>query len=335
MSYRGQHILSTKEFDLERLHQLFSVADSMIPYAKRKKSTHVLDGAVLSNLFFEPSTRTRLSFGTAFNLLGGDVQDCASDNSSLTKGESIADTARVISGYSDIICMRHWQNGSVANFAEYSSVPVINGGDGTNEHPTQALLDLYTLQRELASLGKSIDGVKIAMVGDLKLGRTIHSLCRLLCLYKNVHLILISSSNLALPTTVRDELDRANHQIVEAKSLEQGISDVDVIYSTRVQRERFSYIDRIKNRHNKLRINQQIYDKYCQPNTIIMHPLPRDSSKAANELDVDLDNNDYLSMFRQAQNGLLIRMALFALVLGVDDQLADYEKPVNWYVNPK
>ena len=178
--FTGNHILSVNQFDREAIERAFSVAVSMQPYAKRQKRTTVLDGAILGNLFFEPSTRTRVSFGTAFNLLGGEVRETTGMSSSaLAKGESLYDTARVLSGYSDIIAMRHPSAGSVAEFAEGSRVPVINGGDGANEHPTQALLDLFTIKRELEFNGNGIDGLHIAMIGDLRYGRTVHSLSRL------------------------------------------------------------------------------------------------------------------------------------------------------------
>jgi aspartate carbamoyltransferase catalytic subunit len=157
MNFKGNHILSVNQFDRDAIEKVFNVAHQMLPYAKRKKRTTVLDGAILGNLFFEPSTRTRVSFGTAFNLLGGEVRETTGlSNSALAKGESLYDTARVLSGYSDIIAMRHPDSGSVAEFAEGSRIPVINGGDGANEHPTQALLDLYTIQKELLDHGSSI-----------------------------------------------------------------------------------------------------------------------------------------------------------------------------------
>ena len=185
MKFEGSHILSVNQFDRESIERVFDVANQMVPYAKRQKRTTVLEGAILGNLFFEPSTRTRVSFGTAFNLLGGEVRETTGmSNSALAKGESLYDTARVLSGYSDIITMRHPDSGSVAEFSQGSRVPVINGGDGANEHPTQALLDLYTIQKELLYHGGNIDGLHIAMMGDLKYGRTVHSLSKLLCLFK-------------------------------------------------------------------------------------------------------------------------------------------------------
>ena len=171
MDFSGSHILSIDQFDRSDIEKLFSVADKLEPYATKEKITRVLEGAILGNMFFEPSTRTRISFGASFNLLGGNVREITEvESSSLAKGESLADTAQVLSGYSDIIVMRHPEVNSVKKFAEASRVPVINAGDGSNEHPSQALLDLYTIQKELSQNNKSIDGLRIALVGDLKFG---------------------------------------------------------------------------------------------------------------------------------------------------------------------
>ena len=191
MDFVGSHIISVDQFDREAADRVFAVADRMRPYANRQRITRVLQGAILSNMFFEPSTRTRVSFGSAFNLLGGEVRETSEVKaSSLTKGESLYDTARVLSGYSDIIVMRHPESGSV-EFAEASRVPVINGGDGPNEHPSQALLDLYTMRTEMAAQARTLDGMTIALVGDLRYGRAVHS-CKLLCLYEQVKLHLIA-----------------------------------------------------------------------------------------------------------------------------------------------
>jgi aspartate carbamoyltransferase catalytic subunit len=177
LSFQGENILSVNQLNRDAIEQIFAVAKKMEPYAKKQKRTNVLEGAVLANLFFEPSTRTRVSFGTAFNLLGGLVRETTGmQSSALAKGESLYDTARVISAYADAVAMRHPDAGSVAEFATGSDVPVINGGDGPNEHPTQALLDLLTIDKELHRFERGIDGMHIALVGDLKYGRTVHSL---------------------------------------------------------------------------------------------------------------------------------------------------------------
>jgi len=308
------------------------VADQMRPYALRKKVTRVLEGAILGNMFFEASTRTRVSFGSAFNLLGGEVRETAGfESSALVKGESLQDTARVLSGFSDVICMRHPQEGSVADFASASRVPVMNGGDGANEHPTQALLDLYTIRSELEAKGRTIDGLKIAMIGDLRHGRTVHSLSKLLSVYDNIEVVLVSPRELCLPESIIDSMRSAGVVVRESHELTGGISDVDIVYSTRIQEERFSSKEEADLYRGKFRLNQAIYTEFCQPNTVIMHPLPRDSRADANELDIDLDSNPNLAIFRQTDNGVLVRMALFALVLDVAHLVDDYACDVRWY----
>mgnify|MGYP000114927326 FL=1 len=333
MNFKGNHILSVNQFDRHAIEQVFNIAHQMLPYAKRQKRTTVLDGAILGNLFFEPSTRTRVSFGTAFNLLGGEVRETTGlSNSALAKGESLYDTARVLSGYSDIIAMRHPDSGSVAEFSEGSRVPVINGGDGANEHPTQALLDLFTIQKELLDHGSSIDGMHIAMIGDLKYGRTVHSLSKLLCLFNNVQFTLISPKELSMPTAIIDAIENAGHKYTITDQFE-GSLDADICYQTRIQEERFPSQQEANQYRGKFRLNQQIYTKHFQSKTVIMHPLPRDSRAEANELDNDLNLNPNLAIFRQTDNGVLVRMALFALTLGVENIVSQFDRDVLWHIN--
>lgn len=332
MHFPGSHILSIAPFEREDIERVFAVADRMEPYAQRRRVTRVLEGAILGNMFFEPSTRTRVSFGCAFNLLGGDVRETTGfESSALTKGESLHDTARVLSGYSDVICMRHPQAGSVAEFAAASRVPVINGGDGANEHPSQALLDLYTIRKEMASRNRSLSELRIAMIGDLRYGRTVHSLCKLLCLYPSVQVTLISPRELAMPPDVVDMMRSAGIRVTETDQLEASIGKVDIAYSTRIQEERFASKAEADMYRGKFRLNQQVYTQYCEPNTVIMHPLPRDSRTEANELDNDLNENPNLAIFRQADNGVVIRMALFALVLDVVDLVDKHSLDVRWF----
>lgn len=332
MDFIGSNILSIKQFQRQDIDWLFQIADSMQPYATRERITRVLEGAILSSMFFEPSTRTRISFGCAFNLLGGEVQEMTDvKTTSVVKGESLYDTARVLSGYSDIIVMRHPEAGSVAEFARASRVPVINAGDGDNEHPSQALLDVYTIMKEMAFRYKDIDNLCITLAGDLKHGRTVHSLCELLSLYNNISCKLISPVGLALPEEYVRLLTARGHSVEVSKSIPEGISDVDIIYVTRVQEERFQFQDEAKKYQGLLRLNQSVYTKFCEPNTVIMHPLPRDNRKHSNELDMDLNKNPNLAIFRQTDNGLLIRMALFAIILNVTDQIDRYSLPVKWY----
>tara|TARA_B110000914_G_C15460328_1_gene445503 strand:- start:674 stop:1372 length:699 start_codon:yes stop_codon:yes gene_type:complete len=227
--------------------------------------------------------------------------------------------------------MRHPQAGSVADFASASRVPVMNGGDGANEHPTQALLDLYTIRKEMADKGRDIDGLKVAMIGDLRHGRTVHSLSKLLSLYDNIEVVLVSPKELCLPEPIVEHMLSAGVKVTISHELTGGISDVDIVYSTRIQEERFSSKEEADLYRGKFRLNQAIYTEFCQPNTVIMHPLPRDSRADANELDSDLDNNPNLAIFRQTDNGVLVRMALFALVLDVAHLVDDYAYDVRWY----
>lgn len=332
MKFSGRHILSVGEFAREEIERIFEVADRMEPYAHRRRITRVLEGAILGSMFFEPSTRTRVSFGCAFNLLGGEVRETTGfESSSLSKGESLRDTARVLSGYSDVIVMRHPQAGSVAEFASASRVPVINGGDGTNEHPSQALLDLYTIRKEMRHLGHDgIDGLSIGMIGDLKYGRTVHSLCKLLTLFKDISVSLISPEELRMPAEIVEQLRAAGHRVVESPNMEDSLS-VDIAYATRIQEERFASLEEALMYRGRYRLNKRVYTQFCKPNTVIMHPLPRDSRAEANELDNDLDDNPNLAIFRQADNGVLVRMALFALILDVVDQVDLHAREVNWY----
>tara|TARA_B100001057_G_C22868641_1_gene957720 strand:+ start:3145 stop:4158 length:1014 start_codon:yes stop_codon:yes gene_type:complete len=333
MDFSGNHILSIDQFDRSDVEKLFSVADKLEPFASKEKITRVLEGAILGNMFFEPSTRTRISFGASFNLLGGNVREITEvGSSSLAKGESLADTAQVLSGYSDIIVLRHPENGSVQKFAEASRVPVINAGDGSNEHPSQALLDLYTIQKELSQNKKDLDNLRIALVGDLKYGRAVHSLCKILSKYNNVKMDLISPEELQLPENLLNQLTDAGVSVNQTENLEEGITEVDIIYVTRVQEERFNNKEDANKYRGLLSLNQSIYTANCEPNTVIMHPLPRDSRSDANELDRDLYENPNLAIFRQADNGIVIRMAMFALVLGVDDKIQETAKSVSWKV---
>ena len=336
MDFSGSHILSIDQFDRSDIEKLFSVADKLEPYATKEKITRVLEGAILGNMFFEPSTRTRISFGASFNLLGGNVREITEvESSSLAKGESLADTAQVLSGYSDIIVMRHPEVNSVKKFAEASRVPVINAGDGSNEHPSQALLDLYTIQKELSQNNKSIDGLRIALVGDLKFGRAVHSLCKILSLYDDVKMNLISPEELKLPIELVESISAKGVNITETENLEDGISEVDIIYVTRVQEERFKNKQDADKYRGLLSLNQSIYTANCEPNTVIMHPLPRDSRSDANELDNDLYENPNLAIFRQADNGIVIRMAIFTLVLDIEEKIDQSSTPVNWKVGLK
>ena len=331
LNFHGDHILSVEQFERADIETIFQVADRMRPFADRQSITRALEGAILSNMFFEPSTRTRVSFGSAFNLLGGNVRETTGiQSSSIVKGESMRDFARVLSGYSDVIVIRHPESGSAGEFASASQVPVINGGDGANEHPSQALLDLYTICRELESQNKSVDDFRIALIGDLANGRAVHSLLKLLTLFARVTVQLASPEGLDAPPFLVDVLRRSGARVTESHDLAQGIQHVDILYVTRVQEERFSSQDEANYYRGLFRLNQEIYSKYCESNTVIMHPLPRDSRAQSQELDVDLDSNPNLAIFRQTQNGVLIRMALFVLIFDVAKDVERYAQPLRW-----
>ncbi|MDQ8032479.1 MAG: aspartate carbamoyltransferase, partial [Bordetella sp.] len=324
-------LLSVDQFTRDSVEDLFRVADMMQPIARRQKVSRVLEGAVLGNLFFEASTRTRVSFGSAFCRLGGSVCDTTGFTfSSMAKGESIYDTSRVMSGYVDAMVIRHPDQGSVAEFAAATNIPVVNGGDGPGEHPSQALLDLYTILTEFSRLGKLLDGAHIAMVGDLKYGRTVHSLIKLLALYKGVKFTLISPPGLEMPQYIVEQAARNGNVIEQKGSLAEGLPGADVIYATRVQKERFANEESAEGYTADFQVSRAIIDTYCGPDTIVMHPLPRDSRPGANDLSNDLNHDPRLAIFRQTDNGIPIRMAIFAVLLGVEGLVQHSMRDVTW-----
>ncbi|HEY9572623.1 MAG TPA: aspartate carbamoyltransferase [Pusillimonas sp.] len=327
----GKHqLLSVDQFSRESVEELFRVADQMQPIARRQKVSRVLEGAVLGNLFFEASTRTRVSFGAAFCRLGGSVCDTTGFTfSSMAKGESIYDTSRVMSGYVDAMVIRHPEKGSVAEFAAATNIPVVNGGDGPGEHPSQALLDLYTILTEFSRLGKLLDGAHIVLAGDLKYGRTVHSLIKLLALYRGLKFTLISPRGLEMPEYLLDAVSTRGHVIEQTNSLEEGLPGADVIYATRVQKERFA-AEELEGYRPDFQVNKAIIDKCCGPDVIVMHPLPRDSREGANDLSVDLNHDSRLAIFRQTDNGIPVRMAIFAVLLGVESLVQHSLRDVTW-----
>ncbi|OZI70799.1 aspartate carbamoyltransferase [Bordetella genomosp. 12] len=331
IALNGKHqLISVDQFSRESVEDLFRVADMMQPIARRQKVSRVLEGAVLGNLFFEASTRTRVSFGSAFCRLGGSVCDTTGFTfSSMAKGESIYDTSRVMSGYVDAMVIRHPDKGSVAEFAAATNIPVVNGGDGPGEHPSQALLDLYTILTEFSRLGKLLDGAHIAMVGDLKYGRTVHSLIKLLSLYKGLRFTLISPPGLEMPDYVLEQAAR-NDNVIEQKSSLAELAGADVIYATRVQKERFANEESSEGYTAEFQVSRAIVDAYCGPDTIVMHPLPRDSRPGANDLSVDLNDDPRLAIFRQTDNGIPVRMAIFAVLLGVEGLVQHSMRDVTW-----
>jgi aspartate carbamoyltransferase catalytic subunit len=324
------HLLSVDVFDRGLAEDVLRVAETMEPIARRRKVTRVLEGAVLGNLFFEPSTRTRVSFGAAFCRLGGAVCDTTGFTfSSMAKGESIHDTSRVISGYVDAIVVRHPEQGSVTQFAAATHVPVINGGDGPGEHPTQALLDLYTIHRELARLGRKLDGAHVAMVGDLKHGRTVHSLIKLLSLYKGLRFSLVAPESLEMPPQLVALARERGHRVRESASIADGVRSPDILYATRIQKERMGG-EGLEAYPASFRIDRAAVKAHCGKHTVILHPLPRDSTPGANDLADDLDRDPRLAIFRQTDSGIPVRMAIFAILLGVDHLVTKDLRDAKW-----
>jgi len=330
MTLRGAHILSTDDLSRERIEYLIQLAEQLVPYSQGIRITRVLEGAILANLFFEPSTRSRISFGAAFNRLGGAVRDTVGIGmSSIAKGESLRDTARVISGYADVIVMRHPEVGSVKAFAETSRVPVLNSGDGAGEHPTQALLDVFTMVRELGSV-TALDGLRLTVIGDLKYGRAVHSLVRLLARFDRVHLMCVADPELQLPPAICSALRQAGHKVDQTSDVRAGLAHGDVVYATRVQEERFASPAEAKRHRGRFSIDRSLYEASAKPGAVLMHPLPRDAREGAQELSTDLDGLEQLAIFRQTDNGISMRMALFAAVLGVEDRVEETARESTW-----
>ncbi|MEX2414767.1 MAG: aspartate carbamoyltransferase, partial [Paenibacillaceae bacterium] len=295
------HVLGAKQFDKQTLEELFVSASEMEQIVKQGGSKK-LANKILTTLFFEASTRTRLSFEAAMHRLGGGVigTENAAQFSSTIKGETLEDTIRIVSGYSDLIVMRHTDIGAAQRAAAVATVPVINAGDGAGEHPTQALLDLYSIQKEL----DRIDGLHIAMIGDLAYGRTVHSLCYMLANYKDVHLHFISPENTMIPPYVKHYLDDQGISYEESSDLLKVAEVAHVLYQTRIQKERFPSIEEYEKASGQYIINQQVLN-HMREDAVILHPLPR-----AGEIDEEVDADSRAAYFRQAQNGLYIRMAL-------------------------
>jgi carbamoyl-phosphate synthase/aspartate carbamoyltransferase/dihydroorotase/carbamoyl-phosphate synthase/aspartate carbamoyltransferase len=303
----GQDILSVDQFDKEYIEYVFTRAREMREMVNRVGGVDLLKGRVLTALFYEPSTRTSSSFIAAMERLGGSVIPITQgvQFSSVSKGETLADTVRTLEQYSDVIVLRHPEIGSAQLAADYASVPVINAGDGPGEHPTQALLDLFTIREELGT----IDGLKIAMIGDLKYGRTVHSLTKLLLQY-NVSLRFVSPELLRMPLTTMNQVIDAGFDVRETHDVADVIANADVLYVTRVQKERFSDLAQYEQVKNYYEITSELMSK-AKKNCIILHPLPR-----VGEIHYDVDKDPRAAYFRQVRNGMYIRMALLAAVLG-------------------
>ncbi len=303
-----KHVISARQFDdPEFLAGLFDVANQMERDDLFRALTDPLRGRILATLFYEPSTRTRFSFESAMQKLGGGVLTAENmrESSSATKGETIEDTIRIVSGYADAIAIRHYEQGTAEAAARISPVPVINAGDGVGEHPTQALTDVYTIRKELGR----VSGLRVVLVGDLLNGRTIHSLLPLLCLHKDVRIDLISPWQLRLPLKHREYLLEKQVAFHESERLEGAIAEADVLYITRVQKERFATAEEYDAVKNSYILDAALADR-LKPEAIIMHALPR-----VNEISPEVDVNARAAYFRQAKNGLYVRMALLKHLL--------------------
>lgn len=302
-----KHIISPLDLSMSELNEVLTLAEDII--SNPKKYSHVCEGKKLATLFYEPSTRTRLSFEAAMMNLGGNVLGFSSaDSSSAAKGESVADTIRVISSYADICAMRHPKEGAPMVAAKYSSIPVINAGDGGHNHPTQTLTDLLTIK----NLKGRLSNLTVGLCGDLKFGRTVHSLINALVRYENINFVLISPDELKIPNYIREEVLEANNiSFKEVGVLEEVMPELDILYMTRVQKERFFNEDdyvRLKDSFildaNKM--------SYAKKDMLVMHPLPR-----VNEIATEVDNDSRAVYFKQAEYGVYARMALIMKLLEV------------------
>ena len=305
MNFKNRDIVSIKDFSKTDITEILNYAKHMIPYAKGEKQTDILKKYILSSLFFEPSTRTRLSFESAMNRLGGRVIGFADPSAtSQKKGESLADTIRMADAYSDIIVIRHPQEGAARLAAEFAEVPIINAGDGAGQHPTQCLLDLFTILTEK----KRIEKNHIVLLGDLKYGRTVHSLAYALSLF-GAELTFVSPESLKMPKEVINECKEFGVEPNSTVNLDKAITDADVLYVTRIQKERFPDAEEYNRVVGTYKVNNELL-KQAKKDLIIMHPLPR-----VTEIDPEVDATPHALYFKQAFNGIPVRMALLSLVL--------------------
>ncbi|MFP3984494.1 MAG: aspartate carbamoyltransferase [Candidatus Bathyarchaeia archaeon] len=303
MAFEGRDIISLKDFSRKEIDYVFEMTRAMEPIART--GSDLLRGKILATLFFEASTRTRLSFESAMHRLGGSTIGFAeAEIASVKKGENLADTMRVVESYADVIVVRHPLEGAARLAAEFSNVPIINGGSGAEEHPTQALLDLYTIMKEK----RKIDGLNVALVGDLRYGRTVHSLAYALSLY-NVRLFFVSPEMLRMRREVLENI-KEKIRVVERHDLKEVIDNVDVLYVTRIQKERFPDAAEYAKVKGSYKVDLELLKK-AREDMIVLHPLPR-----VDEIMPEVDNTKHARYFQQVWNGIVTRMALLALVLG-------------------
>lgn len=308
MNMKSKHLIDPMDFSKEELQEIFKLAHQII--ANPREYSHICDGKILATLFYEPSTRTRFSFEAAMMRLGGKILGFSEPNSSSTaKGETLADTITMVSIYSDIIAMRHPMEGSAKLASMYSEVPVINAGDGGHQHPTQTLTDLLTIKTTKGNL----EGNVIGLCGDLKNGRTVHSLLKAMSRYKNNKFILISPKELAIPEYIKKEiLQKNNIEFQEVRTIEEAIDKVDILYMTRIQKERFDSEEEYLRLKDSYVLDKNKLDK-GKNDLIVLHPLPR-----VNEISYDIDEDPRAKYFYQAKCGMYVRMALIAKLLGVE-----------------
>ena len=309
MNFLGKHILSAAKLSKEEIQHILEVAKSMEPYASKVETSDLMKGKVLATLFFEPSTRTRFSFETAMIRLGGSVISnyMMNETSSVKKRETLFDTGRVVSAYADVIAMRHPEAGTVAELAKGSLVPVINAGDGPADHPTQGLLDLYTIWKQFGTL----DGLTFGMVGDMKFSRVVHAECALLKHFGKSRFVFIAPEALKIPRELVTELESAGHEVVETEDLASVMNELDVLSNTRIQEERFESHDEYEKFRGTYSITAALMAK-AKADMIVIDPLPR----VDGQLSVDVDDDARAKYFEQVMNGVAVRMALLALVMG-------------------
>jgi aspartate carbamoyltransferase catalytic subunit len=303
LEFQGRDIISIEDFSREEINHILDVSKSMEPLAS--KGSSILKGKILATLFFEPSTRTRLSFESAMLKLGGsNIGFAEPEIASVKKGENLADTVRTVENYSDVIALRHSLEGAAKLAADFSKAPIINAGTGGEEHPTQAFIDLYTIRKEK----NTIDGLKVALIGDLRYGRTVHSLAYALAFY-NIELYLISPESLRMRKDVIQTV-KSNIRVTENANLEEIIPQIDVLYVTRIQKERFPDASEYAKVKGAYKIDVKTLSN-AKKDMIILHPLPR-----IDEIAAEVDFTPQARYFQQVWNGIVVRMALLSLVLG-------------------
>lgn len=306
MSFKGMDIVSIRDLSKGQIEEILDRSKEMVPYARGEKRIKALDGRVLANLFFEPSTRTRLSFESAANRLGARVIEVShASTTSMMKGETLADTIRMVESYSDLIVLRHPHEGAARLAAHFSSKPVVNAGDGAGQHPTQTLLDLFTIREEKGA----IEDMNVVIVGDLKYGRTVHSLAEALALF-GAELTFVAPKTLQMPKETVEQVKRSGKRPRITTDIEEVISEADVLYVTRIQKERFPDATEYEKVAGIYRVDRSML-REAKKDLIVMHPLPR-----VDEIAPEVDYTDHARYFQQAFNGVPVRMALLMELLG-------------------